>query len=86
MPGKNSPGVTFDESGSIDVAALKRALASMPSVWAGTTWMYVEDWLPLGRGGERRSFPSLDAYAEARHRWIRMSSREREAELRAREA
>lgn len=46
---------------------------------------WVEDWLPLGRGGQRRFFNTLDEYTAARVVWIRMSTREREAHLTARD-
>ena len=46
---------------------------------------FVEDWLPLGRGGPRRFYNSVDEYWAARMAWAKLNRHEKEAQLRERE-
>jgi hypothetical protein len=64
---------------------LKRFMRECFSADIAAPAPWVEDWLPLGRGGQRRFFNTLDEYMAARVVWIRMSTREREAHLTARD-
>lgn len=80
----DDPGYTDVQCAAIASAAIKsmRELFSA-DIAAPAPW--VEDWLPLGRGGQRRFFNTLDEYMAARVVWIRMTTREREAHLTARD-
>lgn len=62
---------------------MRKALAAMPE--RSEPLGYWEDWLPLGRGGVRRRFDSVDDYITAHHAWLKMKRHEREAHLKERE-
>jgi len=72
-----------DDTPTAREAALCDLLAAIPDYFEPKP--LVEDWLPLGRGGDRRAFNSLDEYFGARLVWLRMSRHEREAHLVERE-
>lgn len=80
----------FDDDGSEDddvitISALREAKRACFSTQPPAPAPWLEDWLPLGRGGERRFFNTLDEYMAARVAWVRMTTREREAHLTARD-
>jgi hypothetical protein len=67
------------------VDLMRKAMAAMPQGYPEPMG-YWEDWLPLGRGGDRRRFNSVDEYVAEHRVWLAMNRHEREAHLAEREA